>query len=1050
MQARALGSSGGGGGDGNPLGLGGGGGGFNIAQKRNDMGIHQEQYRHNTGWVAASIGPIAKRIARQPIRLARVSKSAPEKATAPSGRKATVAGVLVSTKAKPWEKGSEEATASALWFKQRLPGPFKTLAPSAELIDTHPILEAIDNPNPIMVRWSMMFVTVASLMLTGKAYWWVKAVKGDDGGNDGDGSPRIEIWPLPSSWVKPVHTETKLNSHYEVTPEGALEPTPVPAEQIVYFYLPDPSSLLGAQSPLQNQARAVVSDEAIAEAQRRGFANGVFPGVAVVVGRQAGLDGKPGERPALNREQRAQIITAFKQAYRGVYNHDEPIILDRLIEDVRRVTNTNREMDFQQSGAYTKERITQGFGVNPIVMGQVEGANRASSATADDHLCQSTVNPLIELISQTLSAWMNPLLAGPGERFCLFIEEARAVDPDSDRSDWEALWSAGACSKNEYRAGLRNLPPMVNGDTSIVAAGSIEIDARLATDAPEGAKPPKLIGPPDAGTEPPKPTAPLMIAPKPPEPAQNSEPPKDSSRHAVAVIDLLADMGAKRFAVEAAQAVIWSIIFGIPARKATRCVQACAVAGKLVPLEARHIAEIVNILKEPETDEGNPDEGNPADTRAALEIPVDDIRQKGEFDCGAAVSYAAALAQGLTPGDYAAFMVALDTVKEVGTMPEDIFAYFAHHGCDPLARPNRNVEFLRAELRKGRLCILPVQYFGDGDASGGEGGEVEDGHYILVNGYTRDTIKYHCPLDGPGEITPAELLGNWYDHDQSGRPFVRYVVSVGPRGNSVTDPQTNTGNTRGRRDRSKQKRKPSGSKLVDSSGHSHAADGKFGSGGSSSAKPKPEDKPSDKPEAHAPVSAGGHGTGTVADKPADLEKKAAGFLDKVKAHGAKAVEVAKKVGETMKHIAVQGSYHAMTKDLASDICDTSHDYSKIINAKGTGDYLSEHLGVSGGFAAKAASVVLSYGYTKLKEHLARRYQASLMLPNKPPKSFKDGDEVQAESVSELSIKEAAEKVHEIVCEMQTALGCPADQLPKLEDVTAWLVEKHKEDDKPAE
>src|SRR5262249_38155193 len=153
-----------------------------------------------------------------------------------------------------------------------------------------------------------------------------------------------------------------------------------------------------------------VTDVALQQAQERAFLLGLFPGLAVVIGKQAAasLTGTPGERPLLTKEQRLSIITALKQAYRGSRNYDEPIILDALIEDVKKVTQNPREMDFLNSGNATKERVTQGFGTNPIVMGEIEGANRASAIVADRIFCDVTINPKIELISQCLTRWVAP------------------------------------------------------------------------------------------------------------------------------------------------------------------------------------------------------------------------------------------------------------------------------------------------------------------------------------------------------------------------------------------------------------------------------------------------------------------------------------------------------------------------------------------------------------------------------------------------------------------------------------------------------------------
>lgn len=770
---------------GNPLGLGAGGSNVGVGMyQRNDLTQHAEQYRHNSGWVAASIKPIASRIARQPVRVARVTKKSTAK----------MPGGVVTKKPKPWERKADDDRGREIWFKRALPGAYKQLAPEAELVESHPFLDAINAPNDIMVRWSMFFVTVASLLLTGKAYWWITERKQEtapDGTPINSDKPPVEIWPVPASWVKAIHTAEKLFSHFEITAEGASEAVRVEACEMIYFALPDPQSPLGAKSVLQDAGRAVVTDEAIAEAQRRGFANGITPGYAVVVGRMPETAGVPGtgDRPALNKDQRAQIIAAFKQAYRGPFNHNEPVILDRIIEDIRRITNTNAEMDYMNSGAYTKERITQNFGVNPISMGQVEGANRASSATADDHLCSNTVNPLIELISQTATKWIQ-IFDEEGSQTYLFIEEARAIDPDSERADWELLFDRGACSVDELRAAIAHLPPVVNGNKRYMASGLVEIDGRLANEASEPAPPVVIGGTPNPAPEAGKPTgnAPSSApnpaqsdappAPAPAEPPKSSEP--TSVKNALRAIELLRDMAAKRFTPEQAQAVLFSILFNVPGRKLEIALASCVVGGVLVAPTADAITTIARTFTEPDE----------SDERTAL--AVGDVRQRAPYDCGSAAGYAVALAQGCEPGSYGDFMVALDTEEEVGTTAEDLFAYFAHKGCDPRQGSHRSFEYLRNEIRRGRLCLCPVQYFGDGDASGGEGGAgYESGHWITVFGFTATGILYQCPIDGPGEIPCNEFVSNWYDRGNDGKPYLRYTISVGRKPQPVSDPPTN-------------------------------------------------------------------------------------------------------------------------------------------------------------------------------------------------------------------------------------------------------------------
>jgi phage portal protein BeeE len=407
------------------------------SQQQQAMFHHREQMRHYAGWVYSCIRPIAQRIAGQAVRVARGKKKAAGK-----------------------NGGSRPK-------KDLIPRNIKTLTDDMDVLEQHPLLDAINNPNAIMVRWILLYVTVVYLELTGRAFWWIRK-REQDPGNKASPAPAFEIWPLPPSWVEPVHEEDKLYASWQIRPEGSAEAVSVPGEEIVQIYYPDPSNPLGCIAPLQAQSRAVVADEAIVEAQRRSFQNGLHFGALITVGRHPDVPGVAGARPILSREQRAQIVSAIKQFYRGVVHHDEPLILDGLIENVQRFTQTPREMDYQTSGKLTKERISQGFGVNPIIMGQVEGANRASSASADDHFCSSTVNPKIELISECLTAWLAPRFSAPGEKLLIYLEPASAYDPDLELSRQRFLQSVGALSINEARA-ANGYPPIEGGDVCLIS-----------------------------------------------------------------------------------------------------------------------------------------------------------------------------------------------------------------------------------------------------------------------------------------------------------------------------------------------------------------------------------------------------------------------------------------------------------------------------------------------------------------------------------------------------------------------------------------------------
>lgn len=452
----------------------GSGGGNSGTSRQQSMALASEQYRHYSGWVHSIIKIIAQRIAGQPMRIARVVSQDEQR---------SLQGML--QKGNPFRRELAKARLAQIRSRRpakgTVPAFVKEYRQAVEVMEDHPILDIMRRPNPIMTRSVMMQNTVASLELTGRAYWWF--VKPGDVGSTGDPqgpNGGIEIWPLPSSWVEPVHEPEKLYAEWSITPPGGGEAIKVPGGQIGYMYYPDPSNPLGALAPLQAQSRAVVVDEAALEAQRRGMANGLFPGLALIVGRDPDIGGMQGQRPVLKKEQRAQLIAAVKQAYRGVQNNDEPIILDGLITDAKPVTTSPREMAFMETGKMSKERLTQGWGVNPISMGQVEGANRASSATADEHFICNVINPRLELISEVLTRWLPALVQDdiPDEDQLVYFEPARSSDPDLERSQLAFMAETACVSRNEIRAHF-GYPPIEDGD-SIFLAGFGEVLIRAA------------------------------------------------------------------------------------------------------------------------------------------------------------------------------------------------------------------------------------------------------------------------------------------------------------------------------------------------------------------------------------------------------------------------------------------------------------------------------------------------------------------------------------------------------------------------------------------
>jgi phage portal protein BeeE len=387
----------------------------NLGLQWSSLSKAKEQYAHAfTGWSFVAIRAIASRIAGQPVCVGRLAK-APK-----TGRK-MAAGFV-------------------------------------DPLGSHPFLDVVAAPNPVMVQWSLVFSTVASLLATGRAAWWLPETQGG-----------LQLWPLPTTWLEPADP---FRSAWKLRPFGGIQSYDIAGEDICSFLLPDPSNPLESISPLQSQALAISTDEEIQASQFRAFVNGVHPGLMIRVGKLPGMAGQPGERPVLTPEQRIEITDAVLKLYGGTAKRNSPLIVDGMIEGVDKLTSTPDEMDFLDSGKQTKSRILQAFGVNPVVAGELEGANRASSAVAGQHFADSTCNPLIELLSQSLTRFVAARFAQPGEKLVAWIECCRANDPEQTLAEWKAGMAAGHVTQNEFRREILGLPEVPGGDVFRDALGN--------------------------------------------------------------------------------------------------------------------------------------------------------------------------------------------------------------------------------------------------------------------------------------------------------------------------------------------------------------------------------------------------------------------------------------------------------------------------------------------------------------------------------------------------------------------------------------------------
>lgn len=360
------------------------------------------QYRAFVGTVYTAISAISKRACKQPLHVSRVPQ----------------AGM------------SKQPNIDAL-----------------EPIEGHFLLDWFSEPNTYLSGSQLLRVYFESILLTGRGTLWVR---------------EHAIDYLPSHWIFPAHTKENLFAFFNFQPPGFGEPVPIPAEEIAHCYLPDPANPLAPLSPVSAIGRSVRIEEALQLAQESGYSNGMIPGWAVKMANIRDGEGKPtGTRPQLSPQQRRQIENVLGQKNEGAHNNRKTFILDGLIDELIRLTVTPQEMDFIESGKWTREQIFQAFSVNPIIVGEIQGANRASAAVADQAFVDQAVNPLLTAVGECFTNQVAKL-ADP--RLVLWFDPAVANDAELKLKRWDMLARNRCVTVNEIRKAVGNLPAVDWGD----------------------------------------------------------------------------------------------------------------------------------------------------------------------------------------------------------------------------------------------------------------------------------------------------------------------------------------------------------------------------------------------------------------------------------------------------------------------------------------------------------------------------------------------------------------------------------------------------------
>jgi len=287
------------------------------------------------------------------------------------------------------------------------------------LIESHPLLDLLQAPNPTQTRPDLLESWYGFLLVAGNAY--IEAV--------GVGSDVRELYVLRPDRMQIVPGVDGWPLSYDYTVNGqtvSFSGEVVPGvRKVMHLGLFHPSKDYYGLSPIEAAATAIDIHNAASAWNKAMLDNSALPSGALVY--------NAGDRQ-LTPEQYERLKVELEASFQGARNAGRPMLLEGGL-DWRAMSMTPKDMDFIESKRQAARDISLALGVPPMLLG-IPGDNRHDNfEEANRSFWRQTVLPLVGRTMKAVAGWLGPAYGG-GLELRPDLDAIEALSTERD-----ALWS---------------------------------------------------------------------------------------------------------------------------------------------------------------------------------------------------------------------------------------------------------------------------------------------------------------------------------------------------------------------------------------------------------------------------------------------------------------------------------------------------------------------------------------------------------------------------------------------------------------------------------
>lgn len=342
-----------------------------------------------------------------------------------------------------------------------------------EPIESGPVYDLFDKPNPLMCRSQLIESLVILLYLTGAAFWVL------DAGSDTNNAVSIgelpkEIWTFGQNWFEPVidkntgyPTAWKRNKR-EGFPEVTFQP-----HQIIRFYKYNPYGMFSGLAPYDVAHRPASQDFKAQVFNENFFDNGATPQGFITV---------PG---GVYPEEGKQMLKEFNSRHQGYKNSHKMGMLYEGAE-IKWNPQTHHDMEFMEGRKWNRDESFAAYGVPKMKAAIYEDLQLATALAADKAFWIDTVIPNLhyfeDMINSRLFNGSTKETRGLYTLFDLSGVEALRADMDSKSTIADKFFKMGVPFNRLNERLELGFEPVKWGDVGWLPMGMNPVDENFTID----------------------------------------------------------------------------------------------------------------------------------------------------------------------------------------------------------------------------------------------------------------------------------------------------------------------------------------------------------------------------------------------------------------------------------------------------------------------------------------------------------------------------------------------------------------------------------------